>query len=161
MGEAHGDVPPCEIRVDAEGKWFYRGAEIIRQDIVKLFMENLELDDQGRYIISWRGQRCYIEVEDTPFVVWQTVCVEKDGQPERLILKLNDGSEEVLEPSSLIIGANNVPYCLVRGGRFRARFSRRAYYQLARLIQEDPHTGGFFFQLGGRRWEVRLEPRLT
>ncbi len=70
MYPSKGDeIPPCNIRIDKEGRWFYKGAEIIKQDIVRHFYAHLESDDQGRVIIHWRGERCVVEADDAPFVV--------------------------------------------------------------------------------------------
>jgi hypothetical protein len=34
-------ISRSDIRIDAEGRWFYRDAEMIRRDIVRLFYQNL------------------------------------------------------------------------------------------------------------------------
>jgi hypothetical protein len=152
------DIPPCHIRVDRDGVWHYHGAEIIQRKIVEHFYRHLELDERGRYIIHWRGEKCYLDVEDTPYVVWSVTEVRSDNDDlQMVLLGLSDGTEETLDPASLYIGPGNVPYCRIRHSRFTARFSRKAYYQLARLIEEDPEQGGFFVQLGPRRCHIDLE----
>ena len=146
------DLPPCLIYIDKEGKWYHEGAEIIRPDFIQFFFEHMELDEQGRYIVNWNGQRCYIEVEDTAFVVRQVDFVGQDGEPQKAVIHLNDGTKEDLEPDTLVIGDGEVLYCKVKGGKFPARFLRPAYYQLAQKIVED--GGNFFLSLGGRKYPV-------
>ena len=63
------DLPPCLIFIDKEGHWHHEGVEMIRRDFIRLFYENMEMDSLGRYVINWGGKRCYVEVEDTAFVV--------------------------------------------------------------------------------------------
>ena len=150
------NIPPCEIRVDKEGAWFYRGAEIIRKDIIALFGRRLETDADGRYVIFWRDQRCYLEVEDTPFVVCGAYSVEENGSIRSFELQLNDGSRVPLDLTTLYIGAENVPYCKVFEGGFPARFSRKAYYQLARYVEEDPEAETFFIRVGVERHVIAV-----
>ncbi len=155
--EAPPSIPPCEIRVDKEGVWYYRGAEIIRQEIIALFCRHLEREDSGRYIINWNGQRCHLETEDTPLVVWETGQIKEEGEVKGVLLHLSDGSEERLAPESLFIGSYHVPYCLVRDGTLPARFSRKAYYQLAALVEEDARESGFVLRIGCHRFPIREE----
>jgi hypothetical protein len=145
-----------QILIDKDGQWRYEGAPIVRQDIVALLSEHLVQGEDGSYWILWRGQECKVEVEDTPFVVWSVSPVQEKGETVAIVLHLNDGSMELFDPATLTIGSENVPYCRVKKGRFRARFSRKAYYQLARMIEEE--EGGFFLKLGQRKYPVQHEP---
>jgi uncharacterized protein len=63
------DIPPCQISIDKEGRWFHKGAEMIHRETVRLFYEHMSLDPEGRYIIEWAGERCTVDAEDTAFVV--------------------------------------------------------------------------------------------
>jgi hypothetical protein len=157
MDFSTAEIPSCEIKVDKEGTWYYKGCEIVQREIVRLFYQHLERDEDGRYVIHWRGERCYVEVEDTPFVVWETKLLgEKDGTRE-VYLFLSDGTEEALNPKSLFIGPQSVPYCRVQNGRFLARFSRKAYYQLASIVEEDHQVAGFFFEIGSQRFYIQVK----
>jgi len=147
------DLPPCLIYIDKEGKWYHEGAEIIRSDFIQFFFEHMELDEQGRYIVNWNGQRCYVEVEDTAFVVRQVDFLGGNGSPHKAIIHLSDGTKEELEPETLFVGNEDVLYCKVKGGKFPARFLRPAYYQLAEHIEED--NGQFHLLLGGKKYPVR------
>jgi len=146
------DLPPCLIYIDKEGKWYHEGAEIIRPDFIQFFFEHLELDDHGRYIVNWNGQRCYIEVEDTAFVVRKVDFIGGNGSPKEAIIHLSDGTKEKLDPETLYVGKEDVLYCRVKGGKFPARFLRPAYYQLAEFIEED--KGQFYLLVGGKRYPV-------
>jgi hypothetical protein len=147
-----------DITVDKEGRWFYRGAEIIRREIVELFCRHLVRVPAGQYVIRWRGQECPVQVEDTPFVIWSAAVVRGDGGPIGVLLEISDGTSEMLDPRSLRIGPENVPYCAVHEGTAPARFSRKAYYQLVRMVEEDPRGGGFGLRIGDQRYPIRMEP---
>jgi len=149
------DLPPCLIYIDKEGKWYHEGAEIIRADFIKFFLQHMELDEQGRYVVNWNGQRCYVDVEDTAYVVRQVDFVAKNGGLQKAVIHLNDGTSEDLIPETLFVGNEEVLYCHVKNGRFPARFLRPAYYQLAEKIVEE--EGKFYLVLGDKKYPIRTE----
>jgi uncharacterized protein len=151
-------MPSSGISVDREGEWFYHEDRIIREDILELFLSNLKLTSGGTFVIDWRGQRCALEVTDTPFIVSRVdrVISGKPGHEEIQILLKHLPQPEVLDPSTLQVGENNVPYCSVRNGQFRARFSRPAYYQLAAWIEYNSDDRAFFLELNGRRFPISI-----
>ncbi len=146
--KASEDLPPCEIRIDKEGCWFHQGAEIINKGIVHLFYASMEMEPSGRCVIAWKGERCYVEVEDAPFVV-KRVAEAGTG----FTIHLNDETVEALSPETLTGGKDHVLYCRVKNGRFPARFNRPAYYQLAEHIEEE-EGGGFFIRSGGKKYPI-------
>ncbi|MDZ7698778.1 MAG: DUF1285 domain-containing protein [Deltaproteobacteria bacterium] len=147
------DIPPCLISIDKEGRWFHKGAEMIHTEYIRLFYENMSLDDQGRYLIHWAGETCYVEVEDTAFVVRRVVFDSGGGgQASQFVLTLSDETEEALTPDTLYVGDENVLYCRVKEKRFPARFMRSAYYQLAdHIIEKD---GSFFLPLNKTTYPI-------
>ncbi|HDZ24632.1 MAG TPA: DUF1285 domain-containing protein [Desulfobacteraceae bacterium] len=144
------DIPPCEISIDKEGRWFHKGAEIVRRDLIQLFYAHMKRDRQGRYLLYWQEKPCFVEVEDTAFVV--KGIDEKDGA---FFLHLSDDSTEGLAPETLSVGPDNVPYCRVKNGQFPARFTRAAYYQLAGHIEEEEGRG-FFLRMGSKKYLIPL-----
>lgn len=155
LGEGKDQGKLEEIFIDKEGQWFFQGAPIIRQEIVRFLSQHLVGLEDGSYEIRWKDQGCPVSVEDTAFVVWGVTPIESSGRLLGALLELNDGSKEMLEPESLCIGSQNIPYCKVRQGRFRARFSRKAYYQLACMIEEIPGTEeAFCLRLGDKVYPI-------
>jgi uncharacterized protein len=146
------DLEKCMIFIDKEGNWFYRDSPMIHKSIVLFLYENLHRDQWGRYIITWQGQTCEVDVEDTPYII-QRVDMQNDGsnQKQFLAVTLNDGSVEKLDFETLRIGQENVPYCSVKGGQFEARFLRQAYYQLTRFIEVDEQNQQYYMLLNGER----------
>jgi uncharacterized protein len=144
-------TPYLKLRIDKEGRWFQNGAEIIHPQIYRTFNQMLEKTSDGGYRVKMGREVCGVEVEDAPFVV-QRVADDDQGA---ISIELNDGTQEVFNPLGCWIGDQNVPYCSVKNGSFHARFSRPAYYQLAKHIVSDLDEKEFFFVLGEERIPIR------
>lgn len=155
------DLPPSFIRIDKEGVWHYRGNEMFRKDIVKLFYQNLKRDESGRYYIEIENDLASVEVEDTAYVVR---AVYRFGTPtdgnERIAVLLNDETLEELDCETLCINRHNVLYCTVKPDVHPARFLRSSYYQIADLFEYDETRDSYYLPLNGSRYEIqdRNEP---
>lgn len=148
-------ISPCNIRVDRDGVWYYQGAEIIRKDILEMFYRSMEMDKQGRYLIKMGEEVCFLEVEDTPWIVKEVSFIAGSGErPSAFYIRLSDNSVEDLNLKEIWIGDKNVLYCKVKSGRFRARFSRPAYYEFSRYIQDDENTHRYFVSFNGKNYVI-------
>jgi hypothetical protein len=137
-----------EIKIDKEGIWYYKGAHMFRKDILCVFFEHLQIDECGKYLIELNEERCYLDVEDTVFVVGAVYKTKlPDNGRYQIDVLLSDDSCEKLEMSSLHIGKDNILYCRVKEGKFAARFSRNSYYQLAEFIEQSENGSHFFINL--------------
>jgi hypothetical protein len=156
--DINGEIPLCNIRIDKEGVWYYKGAEMFRKEIVNFFYQNLRQDPSGHYLIELENDRCYLDVEDTAFVVRSVrqALSEKDGKTVFYLL-LSDDTIDALDPATLQIGTGNVLYCCVKNNRFAARFLRSAYYQLADHIEYDKDQDRYFIPLDTERHYIRDE----
>jgi hypothetical protein len=141
-----------EIKIDKDGLWYYNGAHMFRKEILNVFFKHLKIDECGRYLIELGAERCYLNVEDTAFIVEAVFKTRNSGHDrEQIEVLLSDGSCEILEMNSLQKGKNNVPYCRIKEGKFTARFSRKSYYQLAEFIEQSEDGSGFFIDLNGEK----------
>jgi len=103
------NIPFCNIRIDKNGVWYYKGAEMFRREIVNFFYQNLRQDESGRYLIELPNDRCYLEVEDAPFVVKSVHrTVSETDYRAAIHLLLSDDTVEPLDPETLRIGNDNV-----------------------------------------------------
>ena len=165
MNESNqNDYIPCDIRIDKDGVWYFKGAEMIRKDIVQLFYQHLNRETSGRYTIEMPNDRCYLDVEDAPFVVKAVYPEETSTDVTAIRLYLNDETLEELDPNSLRIGEDNILYCSVRENRFDARFSRASYYQIANFIKQDHEDNCFYLSLNGGKFIITSrdsEPVIT
>ena len=147
---------PSHIKIDKEGIWYYRDEEIIRKEIICYFYQNLKKDELGRYIIELEGDCCYLEVEDTPFVIKAVYGPDSQSSDEECIhILLSDQSIEKLDPDTLRVGKDNVLYCSIKGNTFTARFSRASYYQIANFIKYDADKDKYLISLSGKSFYIK------
>jgi hypothetical protein len=132
------------LRIDREGAWFQDGGEVTHEGMLAALRSALSRDDRGHFL-EIGPVRVPVEVDDAPFVVLRA---EPDG--DRLALTLNDLTREALAPDTLRFGADGAPYCRVKDGRFEARWSRAAAYQLLQHVQRD-ESGRADLLVGARR----------
>ena len=137
------------IRIDIEGNWFYKGAQIVNRNIFLLFCNGLENDGKGGYLLRVDKETSPVMVESTPFVV-----VDAAKDEDVLKIQLNDETVETLDTGSFFIDKNNVPFCRVKGGQFSARFLRKAYYRIAECFEQD-EEGRFYFQRGDEKIYIK------
>lgn len=136
------------LRVDVDGDWFDDDVAITHAGILANLRSILKHDAQG-YFIQTRV-RIPVEVADVPFVVTR---IERRG--EMLHAFLGDGTESDVDPATLRVGADDVPYCAVKDGAFEARLSRAAAFQLLAMADYDEATGRGALRLGGREYLLR------
>lgn len=142
-------VESGKISFRRDGNWYTDEERIDNPRIALLFSRSIGRNPDGSYFLQIGDERASITVEDTPYVVKS---VEGDGE-KGFTLVLNDDSREPLEANSLEVGADNVLYCTVKNGRWRARFLRPAYYHLSNSLGVD-EQGDFFFTVAGKRYPV-------
>ncbi|MBI5116935.1 DUF1285 domain-containing protein [Candidatus Poribacteria bacterium] len=139
-----GGAARYELRIDAEGRWFHEGVEIVRDDIRVLFSRSLVRRKNGEYYVEIANDEFPVIVEDVPLIVARVTRNPKGD----LMLLLNDGAAERLEARTIIF-RDNVPYCDVRSN-IEARFSRPAYYQLAQFIEYDEKEKKYYLMADGK-----------
>jgi uncharacterized protein len=154
-GQSQSESP--QIRIDWNGVWYFRNMEMTRKDIVQYFYQHLRRDSQGHYQIQIGSESCRVQVDDVPYII-QSLSQGLTGVDGRtcMVISLSDGSCEELNPETIRIGGNNIPYCRVKESRHEARFSRQAYYQLAVNIEHDPHQDRYFMTIDGRSYPLTV-----
>ena len=141
-------VSSGKISFRGDGRWYSDDEPINNPRIAKLFSKCLSQHGDGRWQIAMADERAFVDIEDTPWVVTAV-----SGAPDSgWTLHLNDDSDEPLNPRTLTSGPQHVLYAAVKDGRYRARFLRPAYYQLAAAFQED--GGRVVLPSGGERYVI-------
>jgi hypothetical protein len=143
-------VESGKISFRRDGNWYSDEERIDNPRIALLFSQSIRQNPDGSYFLQVAEERASVTVEDTPYVVKG---VDDDGKGD-LLLTLNDDTREAMDPASLAIGADNVLYARVKGGKYRARFLRPAYYHLSANFESDG-AGRFFIQLGDERYPLK------
>ena len=142
-------VESGRISFRRDGNWYTDEERIDNPRIALLFSRSIRRTPDGSYYLQVAEERAAISVEDTPYVV---KAVEGDAQCGFAVV-LNDDEREELDPATLEVGPDNVLYCGVKGGAFRARFLRTAYYHLSPGFEAD-ECGGFSISVRGRRYPL-------
>ena len=137
-----------KLRIDRDGNWFHDDAEVTHPGIIANLRDNLQVDERGHYL-QIGPARVPVEVDDAPYVVERVEALD-DG----LTATLNDLTREPVALDTLRVDERGIPRCRVREGRFDARLSRAATYQLLQHVQPDEGTGRSSLVLGGRRQAV-------
>jgi len=138
-------------RVDAEGRVFHDGSEIVDPATLRFFLLALQRTPEGRWLVLCQGERNWFEADDTPFVVQRLALESTDGSLSHVDLRLAGDYREPLDPTTLQHDGTRL-FCRVRKGLFRARFGRIALQQIAPFILEDGR--GPVLALGGQRYPL-------
>jgi hypothetical protein len=136
------------LRIDRDGGWLHEGEEVTHEGILSSLRQGLQVDGTG-YFLQIGPVRVPVEVEDAPYAV-----VRLETDDNGFAVWLNDGSREALDPASLRLRQGDVPYCRVKDGRFEARFSRAAAWQLLQHVEAESQGAPPALTVGGTRYSL-------
>lgn len=142
--------PTRKISFGKDGWWYANDERIHNRRINMLFSQHLRKTSEGTYEIAIGWDRVAVEIDDTPYVITRVSGDTEQG----FTLRLNDESEEALEPHTLHVGQEHVLYCRVKGQEHPARFLRSAYYQLTAYMEEDSTTRACMLKVGDRLFPI-------
>lgn len=137
-----GDI---DMRIAADGRWYYMGSPIGREALVRLFASVLRRDEDGRHYLVTPVERVGITVDDAPFLAVE-LHAEGKGSEQVLTVRTNVGDVVRVDDEHPLrfereTGTDGLkPYIKVRG-RLDALFARPLLYQLAELFEEQPVSG--------------------
>lgn len=157
-----GDI---DMRIAANGTWYYQGTPINRPDMVKLFASILRKTPE-HYELVTPVERVSIVVEDAPFIA-TTMQITGTNQNQNLIFTTNIGDQICADANHSIkfIPQPNdsfIPYCLVRNGLW-AKLTRSLAAELVEIGTTHDMggenmfgvwSGGVFFSMA---WSDTLE----
>ena len=122
-------------QVDREGRIFHDGTEIVDPPVLRFFLRAMTRTEEGRYLVMCQGERNWFEVHDTPFVVQRLRLAVEGGVLGAAELCFPGDYREALDPAGLET-ENDLLFCRVLGGAFRARFGRVAMQQLGPFLTD-------------------------
>jgi hypothetical protein len=145
----------ADMRIDRDGRWYYRGSEIQRPRMVKVFASVLRRDPDGFYLVT-PVEKLRIDVEEAPFL-GVSMEVRGEGHNQQIAIASNVGDVVVVDATHplRVVDQDNKPrpFVEVRAG-LDALLSRPLYYQLVEISEtlDDGTAGvwsaGSFFPLG-------------
>ena len=149
LGPAPSWNPPdcgdIDMRIAADGTWFYCGSPIGRAPLVQLFASVLRREGE-RYVLVTPVEKVGIKVDDAPFLAVEML-LESEAEQPRLKFRTNVGDLVTVDsehPLRFEHGASEglKPYVRVRGDLW-ALVKRALFYDLVdlgrieRVVNED------------------------
>lgn len=138
-----------DMRIAADGTWFYLGTPIGRKPLVKLFASVLRHDEDGKYYLVTPVEKIGIKVDDAPFLAVE-MDVQGAGRTQSITVRTNtDDVVRIGEAHPLRFAKEDgtdglKPYVLVRG-RLEALFARSIFYDLVALGVDEQMKGTSMF----------------
>jgi len=129
------------LELDEDGRWFHDGVAVEHPRVAEAFHRGLERAPDGRYLLRFGGDWCYVRVKGAPL---QVLAAAVDGPAGRVALTLSNGAVEPLDPRTLRLW-EGILYCAASSGLV-ARFSRAAQVALGACVEEGAQ--GFSLRLG-------------
>jgi hypothetical protein len=137
------------MRIAADGTWFYEGTPIGRKRLVKLFSRILRHDEDGKFYLVTPVEKVGLVVEDAPFLAIE-MRTEGTGEGQQILFRTNvddwvkTGRAHPLRFGKDLASGAPKPYVLVRG-RLEALVARAVYYDLVALGVEHEVAGELWF----------------
>ena len=139
-----GDI---DMRIAADGTWFYQGTPIGRASLVRLFSSVLKREGDKYYLVT-PVEKVGLIIEDAPFIAVE-LDVIRDGQRQLLRFRTNvddwveagPGHALRFEPSA---SGGLKPYLHVRRELW-AKVTRALFYDLVELGEERAVDGKMMF----------------
>ena len=159
LGSARAKGPPpverwnppycgaIDMRIAADGTWFYNGTPIGRPALVKLFASVLR-KDPDRFVLVTPVERLGIVVEDAPFQAVE-MALEGEGAGRRIAFRTNVDDLVTVDADHPLRferdpAGSIKPYVRVRGDLW-ARVTRALTYDLVDLGEERDLEGQAVF----------------
>jgi hypothetical protein len=129
-----GDI---DMRIAADGTWYYMNSPIGRRALFTLFSKVLRLDADGKYYLVTPVEKCGIRVDDAPFLAIR-MQTEGTGAKQLISFETNCDDHVVVSRANPLRFADEAgtqglkPYVLVRSN-LEALVARSLFYDLVAL----------------------------
>src|SRR3954471_18890498 len=150
-----------DMRIAADGAWYYLKTPIGRPALVRLFASVLKREGD-KYFLVTPVEKCGIQVEDSPFLAVELNVEDKDGHPVlNFRTNVDDwvacGPDHALrfEPEPETVGLK--PYLHVRRDLW-AKVTRALFYDLVELGEERGVGGTRMFGIASRNEFFAMAP---
>lgn len=126
-----------DIVLDAEGRFFSGGVEVVHPGVAAAFARWIERNGAGRYVLRNDLHYVYIEVQGAPLHARGLAFEEQDGEL-RAFLLLQGGVREPLRPETLRLDGAGALYASARDGTWPVRLDPQAVLELEPYLEEGP-----------------------
>jgi hypothetical protein len=137
-----------DMRIAADGTWYYRESAITREALVRLFASILRREADGRHVLVTPVEKVGIEVDDAPFLAVEVIA-EGEGSKSRLTFRTDvgdivaAGAEHPLRFEREAGTDGLKPYLRVRGG-LDALATRAVALELVSIAGEKEGKAGLW-----------------
>ena len=142
------------IVLTERGTW-EQGTELLHPKVALLFSAHIVPTSSTDFEVRLGHQRQAIMVQDVGFFA-KSLRLERDeeGRIKSLLVKVSDGQDEVVDPSTFEQRDDGVFYIRIKrnGFRTRCRLSSAQYHELALEAEETPDGVGFQIGIGDSYW---------
>jgi len=153
-----------DMRIAANGTWFYQGTPIGRPALVKLFSSVLKREGE-KYFLVTPVEKCGLAVDDAPFMAVE-LRVEGRGAEQQLCFRTNvddwvacgPGHPLRFEPETATGGLK--PYVHVRRNLW-ATVTRAVFYDLVDLAEAVEIAGTLMFGVASAGQFYAMAPAST
>ena len=143
--EGEVDAP---FSINRDGTWLYRGSQIRRKSMIKLFASIVVREKEGTFWLVTPVERVAVSVADAPFVI---VNANRIGSGPKQILRLQTNIDEELTVDlehPIYVKTNPdtgepSPYVKLRNG-LTGLIARTVFYDLVLWSEQDPNSGECF-----------------
>jgi len=129
------------ITLHANGKWTHEGMDFENQRIIDAFFRGVQRTEGGTWVIHLDPFTYPIEVEDVGHFAHRA-----RWDSDTIHLWLTDGTEEDIRLPNLSFAEPDRLYSQIKGGEFKARILRPAYYTI--LDRAEDIDGAVILRLG-------------
>jgi len=138
-----GDI---DMRIDANGTWFYHGSPITRKKLVQLFSTVVRRDEDGAYWLITPAEMARIKVDDAPFLAVEMIETNDNGVKS---LKFRTNVEKWVvadadHPVRVEVDSTTNeprPYIQLQEDGTEARINRAVFYDLVNRAKETNIMG--------------------
>lgn len=155
-----GDI---DMRIDANGTWFYHGTPITRKKLVQLFSTVVRRDEDGAYWLITPAEMARIKVDDAPFLAVEMIETNDNGV-KSLKFRTNVEKWVVADPSHPIRVAVDSetneprPYIQLSDDGTEARINRSVFYDLVNRAKVTNIKGTDMFVIESAETQFVLGP---
>lgn len=160
------DCGEIDMRIGADGTWYYQKTPIGRPALVRLFASVLKREDERYYLVT-PVEKCGITVDDAPFLAVEldaTIAADSENRPQRILRFRTSVDDWVscdadhplrFEPEHGTGGLK--PYLHVRRGLW-AKATRTLFHELVVLGEERDVDGRRMFGIASAGMFFAMAP---
>lgn len=145
-----------EIKIDSQAKWFFRGNEILQEDVLKHFKKNILEDEFGVYI-----ENKYMDLVEHGYLEANSPVLRIINyleENEKIFLGIEEQNFHELPEFDFYINENEILTAKLKNSKFLIYSFRKEVLQfLADRIEETENS--FYITYGSEKIKIQFQPK--